>query len=122
MTAEQTRETSSAQRRPRSTRVGVVSAATRHKTIRVIVEYQVRHPKYGKYIRRQTKLHAHDEKNECRQGDVVEVAQCRPLSKTKCWRLVRVIRRGAGLSEREAQASALSASALPAGTPEGGAA
>jgi small subunit ribosomal protein S17 len=83
-------------RRQRSKRVGVVTSTARQKTIRVTVEYSVRHPKYGKYIRRQTVLHAHDEKSECRNGDVVELAQCRPLSKTKSWRLVRVVRRGAG--------------------------
>lgn len=80
-------------RRPRSRQVGVVTSAARDKTIRVTVSYLVRHPKYGKYIRRRTVLHAHDERNECRDGDVVEVMACRPLSKTKAWRLVRVLRR-----------------------------
>jgi small subunit ribosomal protein S17 len=50
-----------------------------------------KHPKYGKFIRRRTVLHVHDENNESRTGDVVEVAQCRPISKTKCWRLVRIV-------------------------------
>jgi len=77
----------------RATRIGVVTSSRRNKTIRVTVSYMVRHPKYGKYLRRRTVLHAHDERNECRDGDVVEVAQCRPLSKTKCWRLVRIISR-----------------------------
>ncbi len=81
-------------RRPRATKVGVVTSTVRKKTIKVTVSYQVRHPKYGKFLKRRTVLHAHDEKNECHNGDVVEVMQCRPLSKTKRWRLLRIIRRG----------------------------
>lgn len=72
----------------------VVSNKT-DKTITVMVERLVRHPLYGKYIRRSTKMHAHDEQNECREGDVVAIEQCRPLSKTKTWRLVQVIERAA---------------------------
>ena len=63
------------------------------KSIVVQVERRVKHPIYGKYIRRSTKVHAHDEANECRTGDTVVVEQCRPLSKTKKWRLVRVVER-----------------------------
>jgi small subunit ribosomal protein S17 len=63
------------------------------KTITVLVERQVQHPIYGKFIRRSTKVHAHDENNECGPGDMVVVEQCRPLSKTKTWRLVRVVER-----------------------------
>lgn len=63
------------------------------KTITVQVERQVQHPIYGKFIRRSTNVHAHDENNECRAGDMVVVEQCRPLSKTKTWRLVRVVER-----------------------------
>lgn len=77
----------------RATRVGVVTSTARQKTIQITVSYLVRHPKYGKYLKRRTVLHAHDEQNECHSGDVVEVMQCRPLSKTKRWRLVRIIRR-----------------------------
>jgi len=80
-----------ASRKTRPTRIGVVTSAARDKTIKVTVSYQVRHPKYGKYIRRRTVLHAHDEQNQCHNGDLVEVMHCRPLSKTKCWRLVRVL-------------------------------
>lgn len=76
----------------RPTRVGVVTSSVRDKTIKLTVSYQVRHPKYGKYIRRRTVLHAHDEQNECHNGDLVEVMQCRPISKTKSWRLIRVLR------------------------------
>lgn len=64
------------------------------KTITVLVERKVPHPVYGKYVRRSTKLHAHDEQNECRQGDKVQIEECRPLAKTKAWRLVKVVERG----------------------------
>ena len=65
------------------------------KTVTILVERQVKHPLYGKYIRRSTKLHAHDEDNSCNEGDVVRVAECRPLSKTKNWRVVEVVTRAA---------------------------
>jgi small subunit ribosomal protein S17 len=72
--------------------IGVVTAAQKTpKTLRVVVQYRVKHPGYGKYVRHRTVLHAHDEKGEARQGDRVELAHCRPLSKTKNWRLVRVV-------------------------------
>lgn len=61
------------------------------KTITVLVERREKHPIYGKYIRRSTKVHAHDEGNECGIGDVVMVEQCRPLSKSKAWRLIKVV-------------------------------
>ena len=70
----------------------VVSNAT-DKTITVLVERRVKHPIYGKYIGRSSKLHAHDEANECQVGDVVVIEQCRPLSKTKSYRLVKVLER-----------------------------
>ncbi len=61
------------------------------KTITVLVERKVAHPLYGKYIKRSTKLHAHDEGNVCQEGDIVKIEECRPLSKSKAWRLVEVI-------------------------------
>lgn len=61
------------------------------KTITVLVERKVRHPLYGKYVKRSTKLHAHDENNECQEGDLVSVTETRPISKSKTWRLVKVI-------------------------------
>jgi small subunit ribosomal protein S17 len=70
---------------------GVVASDKGHKTIKVVVAYQTRHEKYGKYLKRRTVLHAHDEKNEAREGDLVEIAECRPLSKTKHHRLLRVV-------------------------------
>jgi small subunit ribosomal protein S17 len=66
------------------------------KTITVLIERQVKHPIYGKFIRRSTKVHAHDANNECRTGDLVMVEQCRPLSRSKSWRLVEVIESPAG--------------------------
>jgi small subunit ribosomal protein S17 len=63
------------------------------KTITVVVERKVKHPIYGKFIRRSTKVHAHDENNECMSGDVVVVEQCRPLSKSKTWRFVKLVER-----------------------------
>lgn len=63
------------------------------KTITVLVERKVAHPIYGKYVKRSTKLHAHDEGNECNMGDTVSIEECRPLSKNKSWRLVKVLER-----------------------------
>ena len=63
------------------------------KTITVLIERKVKHPIYGKFVRRSTKVHAHDENNECKTGDLVVVEQCRPLSKSKTWRLVKLVER-----------------------------
>ena len=63
------------------------------KTVTVLLERQVQHPLYGKIIRRSTKVHAHDEGGECQEGDVVRIAECRPLSKTKNWRVVKIVTR-----------------------------
>jgi len=70
---------------------GRVVSDAMDKTITVLVERRVQHPLYGKFIRRSTKVHAHDEENACGRGDWVTVEQCRPLSKTKSWRLVEII-------------------------------
>ena len=69
---------------------GRVVSSKMDKTITVLVERREQHPVYKKFIKRSTKLHAHDENNECNEGDVVTIAQCRPLAKSKSWRLVRV--------------------------------
>jgi len=71
--------------------VGRVISNKMQKSITVLVERRVQHPLYGKFIRRSTKLHAHDENNECGIGDTVSITECRPISKTKTWRLVSVI-------------------------------
>ncbi len=76
--------------------VGRVVSDKMDKTVTVLVERQVRHPLYGKYIRRSTKLHVHDEDNTCRQGDVVRIRECRPIAKTKAWTLVEVVERANG--------------------------
>ena len=75
----------------RKTRVGMVVSNKMDKTIVIAIEDHVKHPTYGKIIKRTIKLHAHDENNECGIGDKVEVMETRPLSKTKRWRLVRII-------------------------------
>jgi small subunit ribosomal protein S17 len=71
--------------------VGKVVSNKMDKSITVLVERKVKHPVYGKYITRSTKLHAHDEKNICQEGDVVSIQECRPLSKLKNWVLVEVL-------------------------------
>ena len=65
------------------------------KTVTVLVERQVKHALYGKYIRRSTKLHAHDAENACKEGDLVRIAECAPMSKTKNWRVVEILTRAA---------------------------
>jgi len=64
-----------------------------NKSIVVMIERKVQHPLYGKYVRKSSKLSAHDENNECQEGDTVAIAECRPISKTKSWRLDKVLER-----------------------------
>ena len=70
---------------------GKVISAKMDKSIIVAIERKVKHPLYGKFMKRTTKLHAHDETNQCAEGDVVSIKECRPLSKTKSWTLVEII-------------------------------
>jgi len=86
-------------RRPRGSRTGTVAAISGDKTVGVIIDNLVKHPLYGKYIRRRTKLSVHDPANAASVGDVVEVIPCRPISKQKAWRLVRVVRSAAGAEQ-----------------------
>ncbi|MDB5190931.1 MAG: ribosomal protein [Segetibacter sp.] len=79
------------ERNLRKIRIGVVSSNKMDKTVTVAVERKVKHPLYGKFIKKTTRFHAHDEKNECSIGDVVKIMETRPLSKTKRWRLVEVV-------------------------------
>src|SRR5438445_7822286 len=72
---------------------GVVASDKGNKTIKVVVNYQTRHEKYGKYLKRRTVLHAHDEKNEAKEGDTVQIAECRPLSRTKHHRLLKIVQK-----------------------------
>ena len=75
----------------RKTRTGLVTSNKMEKTITVTVERKVKHPIYGKFLKKTTKFMAHDEKNECSIGDIVKIMETRPLSKNKCWRLVEVV-------------------------------
>lgn len=74
---------------------GKVVSDKMDKTITVLVERRVKHPIYGKYVKRSTKVHAHDESNQCRQGDMVTISETRPLSKTKSWALVEIVEKAA---------------------------
>ena len=88
----ETKETSTAvERNLRKTRTGVVSSNKMDKTITVKVERKVKHPIYGKFVKKTTGFHAHDEKNECSIGDLVKIMETRPISKLKRWRLVEVL-------------------------------
>jgi small subunit ribosomal protein S17 len=80
-----------AERKIRKTKTGVVYSDKMSKTITVAVERKEKHPIYGKFVKKTTKFHAHDEKQEARPGDVVKIMETRPMSKTKRWRLVEII-------------------------------
>ena len=88
-------------KRRKVSRVGVVDSISGRKSVRVVIGNLVKHPLYGKYIRRRTKLMAHDAEEEARVGDVVEIRQCRRISKSKAWRLVRVVKRAPAASMRD---------------------
>ncbi len=75
------------------TRQGRVLSNKMDKTVTVLLERQVKHPLYGKYIKRSTKVHAHDEENACQEGDVVRIRECRPVSKSKTWQVVEIVTR-----------------------------
>lgn len=76
-----------------NTVIGRVISNKMEKSITVLVERKVKHPIYGKYVKRSTKLHAHDDTNQCNEGDLVSIVECRPYSKSKTWRLVEVLER-----------------------------
>jgi len=101
-------------------RIGVVVSDKRSKTRTVAVDFQTLHPKYGKYIRRTGRFHVHDEHNESGAGDRVEIAPCRPLSKTKSWRMLRVVEKAPAAVEvaTEAPVEATGMTAEDAQTPE----
>ena len=73
------------------TQTGSVISDRMDKTVTVLIERKVKHPLYGKFVKKSTKLHVHDENNECTMGDTVQITECRPLSKTKSWTLVKVV-------------------------------
>lgn len=81
------------QERKQKTLTGVVIANSGNKTVKVAVDFVVKHPKYGKYMRRKSKLAVHDEHNQTGIGDIVEIAEGRPYSKTKSWRLINVVQK-----------------------------
>src|SRR5712691_7224717 len=94
------------QRGTRRTAVGKVTSAKMSKTRRVEIPRLVKHARYGKYIKRRTICHVHDEKNESRTGDTVEIMETRPLSKTKNWRLLRVVTKAPELGPAPAAVAA----------------
>ncbi|MCW8926892.1 MAG: 30S ribosomal protein S17 [Xanthomonadales bacterium] len=73
------------------TQTGRVVSNKMNKSVTVLLERQIKHPLYGKYIKRSTKVHAHDEDNSCGEGDKVMIVECRPLSKSKSWRVVEIL-------------------------------
>jgi small subunit ribosomal protein S17 len=77
---------------------GRVSSNKMDKTVTVVIDRKVPHPLYGKFIARRTKLHAHDEANACGEGDLVLIEECRPISKTKSWRVVKVLEKATGVA------------------------
>lgn len=81
------------ERKLRKERIGTVISNKMEKSIRVIVERKVKHPKYGKFIKKSSKFMAHDENNVCNIGDKVRIMETRPLSKNKCWRLIEILER-----------------------------
>lgn len=78
------------------TKIGIVTSDKRDQTLTVEVTFKVQHPKYGKYMKRRTRYNVHDPSNEAGKGDRVEIAHCRPVSKTKTWRLVSVLEKSPG--------------------------
>jgi len=97
MSEEPKDQSTKAPAKARQKRVGKVTALSGAKTIRVQVDHLVRHPIYGKYLRKRSKLVVHDPSNAAHVDDVVEIAPCRRVSKRKAWRLVRIVRRGSGV-------------------------
>lgn len=81
------------ERKQRKSVRGVVVSRSGDKSIRIVIDYRIKHPVYGKFINRRTKLGVHDETNQAQVGDVVEAVQCRPMSKTKSWRLINVVQK-----------------------------
>ncbi|MBX9737719.1 MAG: 30S ribosomal protein S17 [Phycisphaerales bacterium] len=98
--------TSSPAKKAPATKIGLVESDKRTKTRKVVVPNSMMHPKYGKILRTRTVLHVHDENNESQLGDLVEVTPCRPMSKTKFWKLVRIVRKGASMKFQGVEAPA----------------
>ena len=81
------------ERNLRKERIGIVASNKMEKSISVLVERKMKHPMYGKFVNKSRKFIAHDEKNECNEGDLVKIMETRPISKKKCWRLVEILER-----------------------------
>ena len=73
------------------TKSGVVTSDKMNQTVTVMIERKIKHPLYKKYIKKSTNIHAHDPDNKCQQGDLVKIAECRPISKTKSWKVVEIV-------------------------------
>ncbi|MCB1581634.1 MAG: 30S ribosomal protein S17 [Marinicella sp.] len=73
------------------TKSGVVTSDKMDQTVTVLIERKIKHPLYGKYVKKSTKIHAHDPDNQCKEGDFVRIAECRPISKTKSWKVVEIV-------------------------------
>ena len=84
--------------------VGRVVSSKMNKSVTVKIEYRIKHPAYGKFIKRTTKIMAHDEDNACKAGDLVAIRECRPISKRKAWRVVEIIERPEADADAEAEA------------------
>ena len=79
------------QDRKLKTKTGVVISKSGDKSVRIAIDYKVKHPRYGKYVKRRTTISVHDEQNQSGIGDLIEIAECRPLSKSKSWRLLKIV-------------------------------
>jgi len=89
-------EAKASDKKSRRTVIGRVVSNKMDKSVSVAIERLIKHPKYGKYIRRTSKVMAHDANNECNEGDRVAISECRPISKNKSWQVVNIIERSAG--------------------------
>jgi small subunit ribosomal protein S17 len=98
----------------KGTKTGQVVSDKRHQTRKVVVAFQKKASKYGKYVRRRSSFHVHDPENSSRFGDTVEIAPCRPISKTKCWRLVRIVTQAPQQVEHVTEVATDAAPAAPA--------
>lgn len=90
-------ETQAADAATKRTVQGVVTSVAGDKSATIMIERKIKHPIYGKFIKRSTKLHVHDETNECNKGDTILVEECRPMSKTKSWKLVKIVEKASEL-------------------------
>ena len=99
MTSVDTTETQAAEKNPAAKRTlqGIVTSSAGDKSATIMIERRIKHPIYGKFIKRSTKIRLHDEANECNKGDTILIEECRPMSKTKSWKLVKIVEKAAEL-------------------------